>query len=249
VAATLYNVWRLKLISNVMVGRLRDFGLEQDFTEASFNGLHHLLSQEPFTGVGASGVDFFPEPAGLLAADRRDVALLNALRGALNALAGNAFARAFGNSSNQDDYRWGKLSRVSLAHPLAGSRSIPPAAGFSDLSPQLPGLARDGGYRTVNPGGDANAWWNTFAVNAHAFEFSSGSERRRVMAAGRRLGRRGGVLGFASLAGGSSGDSENPLYASQLGKWLTVDYHRVPMNRRDVRRVAERVEVFRPPKP
>ncbi len=118
VAATLYNIWRLKLIANVMVGRLRDFGLEQDMLEASFTGLHHLLSQEPFTGVGASGIDFFPEPASLSASDRRDVALLQALRGALNALAGNAFARAFGNSSNQDDYRWGKLSRVSLAHPF-----------------------------------------------------------------------------------------------------------------------------------
>jgi len=249
VAATLYNIWRLKLIANVMVARLRDFGLTQDFTEASFNGLYHLLSREPFTGVGASGIDFFPEPAGLPASDRRDVALLKALRDALNALAGNAFAKAFGNSSNQDDYRWGKLSRVSLQHPLGGSRSIPPAAGYTDLSPQLPGLARDGGYRTVNPGGDANAWWNTFAVNAATFQFSSGSEWRRVMAPGHRLGRPDGVLGFASLAGGSSGDAESPLYASQLAKWLTVDYHRMPMSRRDVRRVAERVELFTPAVP
>jgi len=249
VAATLYNVWRMKLITKVIVGRLRDFGLTQNFTDASFNGLHHLLSRESFTGVGVSGIDFFPEPAALPASDRRDVALLKALRGALNMLAGNAFAKAFGNSSNQDDYRWGKLNRVTLEHPLGGLRSIPPAAGFTDLSLQLPGLARDGGYRTVNPGGDANAGGSTISMNAHAFQFSNGSEWRRVLAAGRRLARPDGVLGFASLAGGSSGDAESPLYASQLANWLTVDYHRVPMNRRDVRMVAERVEVFTPPKP
>jgi acyl-homoserine lactone acylase PvdQ len=57
------------------------------------------------------------------------------------------------------------------------------------------------------------------------------------------------VLGFANLAGGSSGDAESPLYASQLSKWLTVDYHRVPINCFDVRRVAERIEFFTPPAP
>ena len=70
---------------------------------SSFNGLYHILSREPSTGIGASGIDFFAEPAGLPATDRRDVALLQALRDALDALAGNAFARAFGNSSDQDD--------------------------------------------------------------------------------------------------------------------------------------------------
>jgi penicillin amidase len=244
VAATLYNVWRLKLISNVIIGRLRDFGLTQNFTGASFNGLHHLLSREPFTGVGASGIDFFPEPAALPVADRRDLALLQALRDALDALAGNAFASAFANSTNQDDYRWGKLNRVMLEHPLGGLRSIPPAAGFTDLSPQLGGMARDGGYATVNPGGQAGAGLTTISINARAFEFSDGSEYRRVLAPSHPLARPDGVLGFANLAGGSSGDSTSPLYASQLGKWLTVDYHRVPMNSRDVRVAAERVELF-----
>ena len=248
-AATLYNVWRTKLTANVIIGRLADFGLTQNFTDASFNGLHHILSREPFTGVGASGIDFFPEPAALAAADRRDVALLQALRDALDVLAGNAFAAAFGNSSNQDDYRWGRLNRVKLEHPLGGLRSIPPAAGFTDLSPQLGGLSRDGGYQTVNPGGSGGAGGFSIAMNAHAFRFSNGSEYRRVLAPGHPLARPDGVLSFASLAGGSSGDSTSPLYASQLGKWLTVDYHRVPMNARDVRVAAEHVELFTPPRP
>jgi penicillin amidase len=247
VAATLYNAWRTKLTAEVIRGRLRDFGLTENFPADSFNGLHHLLSREPFTGVGASGIDFFPEPAALPAPDRRDVALLQALRNTLDLLAGNAFADAFGHSSNQDDYRWGKLNRVTLVHPLGGLRSIPPAAGFSDLSPQLPGLARDGAKWTVNPGGG----WDYLdtAINAHAFHFSSGSMYRLVLASGHPLAGWERVLGFANQAGGASGDADHPHYASQLAKWLTVDYHRVPMSYRDVRWAAERIELFTPPLP
>ena len=69
------------------------------------------------------------------------------------------------------------------------------------------------------------------------------------MSPGDPLARPDGVLGFANVAGGSSGDSSSPLYASQLAKWLTVDHHRVPMNHRAVRVVAERVELFTPPLP
>ena len=138
---------------------------------------------------------------------------------------------------------------MRLEHPLGGLRLIPPAACFSDLSPQLAGLARDGGYSTVNPGGQGGSSLPTFSINADAFEFSNGSEYRRILAPGHRLARPDDVLGFASLAGGSSGDSTSPLYASQLGKWLTVDYHRVPMNAREVRVAAERVEIFSPPLP
>jgi penicillin amidase len=130
---------------------------------------------------------------------------------------------------------------VTLEHPLGDGYSVPPAAGFTDLGPQLPGLARDGGFQTVNPG--------DFVVTdkgSNAFVFTYGSWQRHVMSPGDPLARPDGVLGFANVAGGSSGDSDSPLYASQLGKWLTVDYHAVPMNQRDVRRVAEKVELFEP---
>jgi len=55
-------------------------------------------------------------------------------------------------------------------------------------------------------------------MNAHAFPFSLGTESHLVLAPGHRLARLDRVLGFASLAGGSSGDSTSPLYASQLAK-------------------------------
>lgn len=140
------------------------------------------------------------------------------------------------------------LHRITFTHPLSfldAAFSIPPAAGFSDLDPpDLLGLARGGGYQTVN-----SAFVLPSAASPAGFEFESGSNFRNVMAPGAPTARPDGVLGFASLAGGSSGDPASPLYASQLGSWLTVDYHRVPMNRRDVRVAAERVELFEPPAP
>ncbi len=151
------------------------------------------------------------------------MALLQALRDTLDLLAGNAFAAAFGSSSNQDDYRWGKLNRVTLAHPLDGSRSIPPAAGFSDLSPQLPGIARDGGYWTVNPGGGWN--FQDTAINSQAFHFSDGSEYRLVAAAGHPLAGWERVLGFANIPGGSSGDSDirsTPRSSRTGSRWTTT---------------------------
>jgi penicillin amidase len=234
VAATLYNVWRAKLLKNQVYASLATLGLAPRFGSLSL--VHHLLAQEPFTGVGASGVNFFPEPAALAPEDRRDVALLQALSDALDALASDSNAAAFGNSTDQDDYRWGRLHRVRFPHPLGGAYSIPPAAGFTDL----PGISRDGGYNTVNRGVNS-----ALADRASSFTFSSGSVARLVMAPGRPFD----ALGFSSLSGGSSGDPASPLYASQLAAWLTVDYHRMPMNHRDVRVAAERVELFTPAAP
>jgi len=244
VAITLYASWLGHVMDDVVNDRLAALGLPGIFF-TSHNLIHQLLSESPFTGVGpSSGVDFFPEPSALPAADRRDAVMLGALHDALDDLASARYAAAFGNSTNQDDYRWGKLHRVTLEHPLGGAYSIPPAAGFTDSRPQLPGLARDGGFQTVNPG--------DFVVTdkgSNAFVFTAGSWQRHVMSPGDPLARPDGVLGFANVAGGSSGDSSSPLYASQLGAWLTVDYHRVLMNARDVRAAATRVELFEPPAP
>jgi penicillin amidase len=243
VAATIYEVWIIKLIKR-FIATIESLGLRP---YAPGNALVWLLSQEPFTGVGASGVDFFPEPAELAAAaDRRDAVLLEVLRDVLDALPGPAYAAAFGNSTDQDAYQWGKLHRVVFPHPLGGPSSIPPAAGFEDLDAQLPGLARDGTWESVNvapgPGlpDGANEWVNSTGPSA-AF--------RHVHAPLRPSESGAGMLGFAVVAGGASGDPESPGYASQLGLWLTADYHPVLMTARDVRAAAQRVELFEPPTP
>ena len=73
------------------------------------------------------------------------------------------FAPAFGGSTNQMDYRWGKLHRIVFDHPFAGALGftgfdIPTQAGFEHLAPDLRGLSRDGGYEVVNASG-FNARW------------------------------------------------------------------------------------------
>ena len=82
-------------------------------------------------GVGASGVNFFPGPDGYSPEQARDLILLQNLRAALDLLAGNEFAAAFGNSTDLRDYRWGYLHRIELDHLLGGPFSIPSAGGFS----------------------------------------------------------------------------------------------------------------------
>jgi penicillin amidase len=223
VAATLYNVWRAKLLQAVVDATLAPFGLGAGSGDA-LKAVHHLLSQEPFTGVGASGVDFFPEPAALGAEERRDVALLAALHDALDALAGPAFAAAFANSTNQDDYRWGKLHRIRFDHEFNPAFSIPPQAGYTDLAPGLPGLSRDGGYEVVNASG-----FSATADSSNEFMFGSGPVRRYVGVAG-FPGFGGAVHGWNVVPGGPSGVPGDPLYATQLAEWLTGDSHSVPMN-------------------
>ena len=116
----------------------------------------------------------------------------------------------------------------------------------------LPGMARDGGLETPTaapetptPMASTPLRWS--ATSSGACDYIS--DARLVMAPGHPEARPDGVLGYTSLKGGASEDPLSPSYASQLGKWLTVDYHRMPMNARDVRVAAERVELFTPAVP
>jgi penicillin amidase len=221
VAATIYNLWRAKAIGSVIDDTLASQGLGVGSGDA-LKALHHLLSQEPFTGVGASGLEFFSQPAALTVEERRDVTLLAALREALDALASNTFAPAFGNSTDQDDYRWGKLHRIVFDHEFDPASSTPPQAGFEHLSPEMPGLSRDGGYEVVNASG-----FSARAASLNSFMFGGGPVRRYVGRAG--VGGPFGVSGFNVMPGGPSGVPGSPDYATQLGTWLTADYHQVEM--------------------
>jgi penicillin amidase len=219
VAATLYNLWRAKAIRLVIDARLTAFGLGVGAGDA-LKALHHLLGERPFDGVGASGVSFFPEPAGLAsAADRRDVALLAALGAALDALASPQFAPAFAESNDQSSYRWGKLHRITFAHRFQPERSVPPAGGYDDLAPGMPGLARDGGYEVVNASS-----FSARADTLNAFRFSGGPVRRYVGES-----KRHAVRGWNAVPGGRSADPADPSFTVQLGPWLTGETHRVDL--------------------
>jgi penicillin amidase len=219
VAATLYNLWRAKAIRRVIDARLAALGLGVGATDA-LKALLHLLGEEPFDGVGAAGVSFFPEPAALAsAADRRDLALLAALGAALDALASPQLAPAFAGSTDQSSYRWGKLHRITFAHRFLPELSVPPAGGYEDLAPGMPGLARDGGFEVVNASS-----FSARADTLNAFRFDSGPVRRYVGES-----KRQGVRGWNVVPGGRSADPADPSFSVQLGPWLTGETHGVDL--------------------
>jgi penicillin amidase len=225
VAAAIYNMWRGQAIRNIIDGRLTSLGIPGDAFPGSreaLKALFNLLSQNPYSGVAAAGIDWIPEPATLSAEERRDLALLQALRGALDQLASPEFAPAFGESTNQDDYRWGKLHRIVFEHPFEDTFNLPPQAGFENVSPDLLGIARDGGYEVVNASS-----FSARAQDLDSFMFGSGPARRYVGEA--RTGP-GYIAGVNVVPGGPSGIPGDPNYATQLGTWLTADYHAVEMS-------------------
>jgi penicillin G amidase len=215
VAATIYAVWRGRIIHDVVDARVDAIGVPRPDDDRALGAIKHLLETfDQRHGVGASGIDFFAVPGVADAADRRDVLLLGAVREALDLLAGPDFAAAFHGSRDQDDYRWGRLHRVTLDHPLDGPFSVPPGFGrFPQPLPDLPGIPTDGGFSTVDA-----ASHNARAASATGFTFGSGPANRYVSATGRR-----GVTARTSLPGGTSALPTSPFYLNLLPRWLTND--------------------------
>jgi len=142
-----------------------------------------------------------------------------------------------GNSTNLDDYRWGKLHRIVLAHQLGGPFNIPPASGvFPSPLPGLAGIPVDGGFGTVDAG-----LHHIRGDTADAFMFDHGAGMRFVSEAGP-----GGVRAVSSLPGGVSGVPGSPHYADLLPGWLTNEAFQLLFKNSDVRKNAESFTVFVP---
>jgi penicillin amidase len=240
VAATIYALWRGQILQNTIVATLERAGLAAAVPPDDWMmvGLRRLLDTFADTrGVGASGLNFF-DAAGVAAAPEaeRDLIILKSLREALDMASSPAFAPAFGGSTNQDDYRWGKLHRITFAHPLGGPFSMPPGAGFTDLAPGLPGIATDGGYDTVDA-----AYHDPRAASADGFMFAQGPSRRFVGEAAPS-----GIRATQVIPGGESAEPSSPWFGNQLGLWLTNDAHPARATKRDVARDAAGGEVLLP---
>jgi penicillin G amidase len=216
VAATIYAVWRGQFIRDVVDARLAPFGVPVPDGQLSLTALKHLLETFAQTqGVGASGIDFFAVDGVPDAADRRDVLLLRSLQGALAKLAGPDFQAAFGGSTDQGDYRWGRLHRVVMDHPMDGALNIPPGGGaFPAPLADLAGIPTDGGFGTV----DASSH-DARADASNDFMFGSGPANRFV--AETRVPDQ--VVAESSLPGGVSGVPGTPFYVNLLPRWLTND--------------------------
>jgi penicillin amidase len=240
VAATIYAVWRSRAIANTIDAALRPSGLPPPGSQEVVNALRHLLDTfDARGGVGASGINFFNLPAVASPADRRDVVLLQSLREALTLLASDEFKPAFANSTNQLDYRWGKLHRIVFAHPLGGPFSVPPAAGA--LPAPLAGLAgipTDGGFSTV----DASSH-SARAATLNGFMFGAGPVRRFVGEVGR-----GRTHAESIWAGGTSGVLGDPNYTLFLPQWLANETVPLALGIGESLRGAQRVVLLRPPR-
>jgi penicillin G amidase len=218
-AATVYSLWRAYAIRNTVDAALTQVGLGGRLpggTQA-FNAFkHHLDTFPQRQGVGVSGVNFFPAPGAPNAASARDFLLLKSLADALDRLASDEFAPAFANSTDLDDYRWGKLHRIVFSHQLGGPFSIPGPNPFpfTDVGPGLPGLARAGGFEAV----DASSH-NARNINLNGFMFGSGPVRRFV---GEMTDP---PVAMQIIPGGQSGViTSGAAYISQLPRWLVNAY-------------------------
>jgi len=240
IAATIYALWRSQILKSTIVATLERAGLGARLPpdDQMLVALRRLLDTfSTAHGVGASGLSFFDAPGVVVAPEaERDLIILSSLKDALELAASPAFAPAFGGSASQDDYRWGKLHRITFSHPLGGPFSIPPGAGFTDLAPGLPGIATDGGYETVDV-----APHPPRADLPNGFTFSGGPSRRFIGEA-----QPHGIRATQVIPGGESGEPTDPWFGNQLGLWLTNEAHPALATSGAVAQNAAAAEVFTP---
>jgi penicillin amidase len=237
VAATIYSAWRGQMLRNTIDATVDELGVPEPYTQDLYvTALRNLLDNfAQNRGIGWSGVDFFslnrienacqapqgapggaPAP-GLTPEARRNIFILTSLAQALERLSGPEFAQAFGQSPNQEDYRWGRLHRVVLPHPLGERFSINSAdKAFQPFGDELPGAPTDGGFETVDA-----ASHSPRANSEDDFMFDDGPIHRYVA----QLGQGPGSIRVEySLAGGISGVPGSPLFANLFREWLTNEY-------------------------
>ena len=234
VAATIYSVWRGEVIANTIDATLSAVGLGDELpgSTTAWRALVNQLRLFPLTqGQAASGLTYFnvdgaPDPA-----TARDTVLLASLQTTLNRLASDAFASAFANSTDQDDYRWGRLHTVVFSHPLGDATpfSVPPAGGFGPI-------ARSGGYEAV----DASSH-SARGRNVGSFDFGSGPARRNVS-----MLAPSGPQAQEVIPGGRSGVFLSPFYTNQLRLWLVNDYLPLSIGESDAAATAAQTIVFTP---
>jgi penicillin amidase len=242
VAATIYSVWRGQMIRNTIDTTLETLPVPVPGpgSAQSMTALRNLIDNfDTNQGVGASGLDFLAVPGVADPFARRDIILLQSLADALDLLAGPAFESAFGNSTDQEDYRWGRLHRIVLDHPLGSPFDIPPAGGaFPPPLPDLPGIPVDGGFGVVDASSHSSR-----ADDADEFMFGSGPVRRYV---GEPVDGPRRIEGRSSLPGGQSGVLGSPFYVNLLERWLTNDTYPLRQRQQEINADLFRLESFVP---
>ncbi|MCL4846375.1 MAG: penicillin acylase family protein [Acidobacteria bacterium] len=245
VATTLYSVWRGQFIRHTIdatldgVSAMAGVTLPRPPGQLPVTALRNLLEQFPVAqGVGASGLNFFNVPGVASAEDRRDILILKSLADSLDRLAGPAFGPAFGGSADQGDYRWGRLHRLVMSHPLGGPFNLP-GAMFPPSFSDLPGFATDGGLGAVDASNH-----DVRADTASRFTFANGPVNRFVAE-----GEPQGMRAESVWPGGTSGVLGSPYYANMLPLWLTNDTIPLRYRRSDLNGATASVQKFVPGRP
>ncbi|MCY1136782.1 penicillin acylase family protein [Actinoplanes sp. Pm04-4] len=149
-AASIYVLWRGRFIVEVFDRHLKS-GLA---VPGDFHAMQALKRLVERGGVGESGIDFFAVPGLTDPTARRDYLMLKSLGDALTLAASDNFKAAFGNSTDQRDYRWGKLHRITLVSPLGPPYTVPSAGNrFTPPLPGLSGIPVDGGANVPDVAG------------------------------------------------------------------------------------------------
>ncbi len=224
VATTIYNVAVGRLMTKTFDAALAANGVSyRQGTVEGLRGLMKLLDKVPFTGVGASGLNFFDDPSvSLSAAEERDILLVKSLQDALDLLGGTNFVNAFGGSTSVDDYLWGKVHYVIFQSYIdgdlngtyingGGAFSIPPqpAVGFP------PGMPANGARFTVDV-----ANFGLRPTSETSLQFGSGPNRRSVVEM-----VDGAIIAKNVIPGGVDGVVGRPHYGDQVDLWLSNQYH------------------------
>jgi penicillin amidase len=239
-AATIYTLWRGRFVVNVFDKHLQAISptLPLPGDVDSVKALRQLmLDFDTRKGVGRSGIDLFAVPGIADPADRRDFLVLSSVADALNLAASDNFKAAFGNSTNQRDYRWGKLHRYNLVSPLGAPYSIPSVGNrFTSPLPGLPGIPVDGGFQVPDV---ANV--PVRADTPDKFVIPLVPARRFVAQATPLRWR-----SVDSLAGGVSEELGGKLEQNLLKRWLTNDTYPVRMYSQDLIGATGSVTLFLP---
>ncbi|MGZ8867566.1 MAG: penicillin acylase family protein [Thermoanaerobaculia bacterium] len=230
IAATIYSTWRSMFIKNTIDAVLNAGNLPRPGSAEALTALKNLLDNYGTRhGAGVSGVQFFNVPpmennaqtAGL----RRDTLILKSVADALALLASDEFKPAFNNSTNQNDYRWGKLHRIVFRHPIGGPFNTPPAGtAFPAPVAGLEGIPVDGGFEVVDASSHSSR-----ASTLNGFMFSSGPARRNVSVAAAT-----GIQAVMALPGGTSGTVGNPRYVNLLKPYLTNEMFEIRLQPRSI---------------
>ncbi|MCS6937531.1 MAG: penicillin acylase family protein [Candidatus Bipolaricaulota bacterium] len=240
VATTVFNVWL-----SVFLRKVIDDTLDRlDKTMAKPGGffavsaLLNLLERFPRKqGKGESGVEFFDVPDLFLSAEEeRDWLILKSLQEALDLLKSDAFAKAYNKSEKLEDYRWGKIHRITFRnalHPQTNKFSIPPAVyGQPEYADGLP---VDGTLAAVDV-----ANYNVKGTRAEDFGFSRGPSQRHIVELNPR-----GIRAWNALPTGQSGVVNTPHFGDLIAYWLVNDYYPVLFREEEIRANAESEQEFR----